>query len=1073
MGALGSTAAQQVYGFQTGQLSYPRDTAENLAVQRIDLNSELPVSNYTAEVQGFSTNLDCEILLVKNATKTYLPWFSIQAPYFIVNITTDSCRIKNAIVGQGADHGWYRNDTATENYQGLFQNFTCNTGGDSALPHPLNGNSSMDHRFLLSVAHLEWTPHRSLTPSSATWIKQLTAVLCKPMLSIDNYSVSYTGPRVTRRMQAVKIPGTNSTLTGFDDPTLLQAVQASFKNASFGQGGVDYVVIPVPSYFQVMMAMFKVSTLAPFMDPEILRDLGSSIFQSASAQIAYKQLLQPEESSVTGSLSYMDDRLQVKRLTVGLIATCVGLLICISAFEVFVRPWNTVSCEPQSIGALSTILAASQSFRQRLVSTGSVTLDALHRRLSMNRFRTVILQRENPSFVLEALPAYDETAASSSSSAANGWWRPMAVRIWFITLIIVLPLCFIVILEILQQVSDSRNGLVDVTNSQVDSPVVATYLPALFVVILGMMYTSLEFAVSVFAPLAALKRGNAPARRSIMVDPLGSLPPLAMFNSLRNRHFAQCLAIAAAVISSMLAIVVSALYSVDSVSKHHSVSLQQADFFDWAHVDLSEDDRFAGSVTNLIAYEDTPYPQWTYDNLALPSLKLSAAKESAGYNGGESMVVTVPAIRGSLVDCSALPQKSLEVKAVSGPPSCERCDDTVQFNYKMKLPYSLCNSFAKNVTSAPWAQTYLAPNDSSTVYAGIGTALRWSSPEFDGGSITGDGGVIVNDPRTPVSFLGSVDNFNPGCPSVSYSLGLINAGKKTRKLAAPSDGILWRSTQNITIVYCYQRLEQVMARVTLSYPELTINTTTPPVPLEETATVISQNDTQHWFDISLNTLVNTLQELPDSVKGRNSINSFIQALSWGHDGIPLDQLYNNGDLSTLNAAANRLYGRYVAQAISANMRAATPPDTARTSYNVEQQRADYSATLNQRSRRLHQNRGPKIALQTMLAILAVCAAATYLVMDTRRVVPHNPCSIAGMMSLLAESEMCSTREIIPEGAEWKSRQELRRAGVFEGLLFRMGWHGGSEEITCVDEEGKRGGTFGIDVMESSVEKDRS
>lgn len=134
-------------------------------------------------------------------------------------------------------------------YQGRFQNFTCNTGGSNSVLYPLNGNSSSDHRFLLSMALLHWVPHLPGSASSSTWIKNLTAVLCKPTYSVDNYSVSYTEAQDTLRMQAVKIPGTNSTLKGFDDSMLIRAVQASFKNITFGQGGEDYVVTEVPSFF--------------------------------------------------------------------------------------------------------------------------------------------------------------------------------------------------------------------------------------------------------------------------------------------------------------------------------------------------------------------------------------------------------------------------------------------------------------------------------------------------------------------------------------------------------------------------------------------------------------------------------------------------------------------------------------------------------------------------------------------------------------------------------------------------------------------------------------------------------
>ena len=1061
LSAVGSNTAQQVYGIQSGKLPYPSGTAENLAVQHVDPPSGFPVSTYTAEVQGFSTNLDCEILNLGNATRTFLPWFSIQAPYFLVNISTDSCHIQDAIVGQGADHGYYYNDNVNENYQGRFQNFTCNTGGSNSIRYPLNGNSSSDHRFLLSMVHLQWVPHLPATGSSSTWVKNLTAVLCKPTYSIDNYSVSYTPAHDTQMIQAVKKPITKSTLKEFYDSMLIRAVQTSFKNISFGQGGEDYVVTEVPSFFQVMKAMHNVSTLENFMDPNLLQDLGARIFRDASANIASKNLMVPQHDSTIGSLTYMEDRLQVKRLTVGLMATCLGLLVCISILEVFVRPWNTVPCEPNSISALSTILAASRSLRQCLASTGCATLDDLQRRLSRDKFQTVIVQQQTDSFVLEPVPDFAEMVASPPSGSVDAkveWWRPWAVRNWFTALIVIIPLCFIVLLEALQHMSDSRGGIVEVSSSKADSQILSRYLPAFVTLVLAILYTSLDSAISIFAPLAALRRGKVPAKRSILSGSVGGLPPFALFQSLRSRHFAQCLTIIAAFVSSLLAIVVSALYTVETSSNHQTVLLQQADFFNWTHVDLSQDDGFAGSVTNLIVYENTSYPQWTCNNLVLPSLTATSANISAPSGSGKSIEVKIPAIRGSLSNCSTVPPKLINVTAKGAPPSCTNCNDLVALDFMMALPYSLCGFDLKKPNTTTWSQEYAAPNDSSEVYAGKDTALQWTSSNL----ISGDGGIILDHQRSSVKSFYQLDNFIPSCPSVSYSLGMARAGTKIGS-STDSNGVPWSSKQNITVVYCYQRLEQVMTNVTFSYPDFTINSTIPPIPLDETAIIITQNNTQNWFDISTNTFINSLQNLPISMTGRNNIDSFIQALSWGHNAVPLDQLYNSEDMSTLNAAANRLYGQYIAQAISANMRTSVPPNSTNTIYNINQKPSNYTATLHQPTHRLHQNRRPKIVLQAMLAFLALCAMATYIMMDTKRVVPHNPCSIAGMMSFLAESKMCRTREVIPEGSEWETEQEWGREGAFGGLVFRMGWWRVNEDT--LGEEGKNRRIFGIDVSE--------
>ena len=337
---VGAAAAQSVYGIRSGRLSRPIGTSDNLAIQyfnppagSVNLNG----LTYNAEVPGFSTDLDCEILPLHNATKTHLPWYDMQAPFFLVNITTDSCYIKNAIIGLGAIMGIYNNNV-TQNYQGLFKNYTCNTGGDNSLLYPPAGNGSTDHRFLMSVVSLQWSPHGENEESPNIWVDQLTAVLCKPTYSIDRYTVSITQDHNAPDMQAVKIPRTNSTLEGFENEDLVLAVQVTLDNASFGTDGADFVVITIRSFFQILEVMNNNSDLKPLIEPRLLLDLGSQAFKELSTQVAYEYLMKTQNTTIFGSVSFMEDRLQVKRLTVGLLAACLGLLVCCSILEVFVHP---------------------------------------------------------------------------------------------------------------------------------------------------------------------------------------------------------------------------------------------------------------------------------------------------------------------------------------------------------------------------------------------------------------------------------------------------------------------------------------------------------------------------------------------------------------------------------------------------------------------------------------------------------------------------------------------------------------------------------------------------------------
>ena len=377
------------------------------------------------------------------------------------------------------------------------------------------------------------------------------------------------------------------------------------------------------------------SRLEPFMDPNLLLNLGSQTYKELSTQMAYQYLMEARNATIFGSSSYKEDRLQVKRITVGLMATCFGLLFCLGILVIFVRPHNSISCEPESISSLAVILASSKAVRECLAQQGSATSSAILHHLSSEKFQSTINQYEHNSLAIERAPQSKEAIKqlpSDSSSLITEWWRPLSVQSWFAAMVIAIPICLIVILEVFQQISDRNQGLVDLNTSSGNSRVLSTYLPAFVMLCVAALYTSLDFSVSVFAPFAALRRGNATAARCITVNLMGKLPPHALFLSLRSRYVAACLTILAGFASSFLTIVVSGLYNVETISKLQMLSTQQADRFNFTHIDLSLDDGSAGIVTDLIQYWNISYPQWTYDNLVFPSFSGLSANTSIPSN---------------------------------------------------------------------------------------------------------------------------------------------------------------------------------------------------------------------------------------------------------------------------------------------------------------------------------------------------------------------------------------------------------------------------------------------------------
>jgi hypothetical protein len=190
---------------------------------------------------------------------------------------------------------------------------------------------------------------------------------------------------------------------------------------------------------------------------------------------------------------------------------------------------------------------------------------------------------------------------------------------------------------------------------------------------------------------------------------------------------------------------------------------------------------------------------------------------------------------------------------------------------------------------------------------------------------------------------------------------------------------------------------------------------------------------------------------PYSTVGENGqkaiLDSFFRALTSGSEVIRPSQLLGPANADTLLNSVTRLYRKYMAQVINADMR--TAPLYPNPAYN---------ATIALPTARLKMNNGSKLTLQILLAIMFVCGTLAYVLTDMRHTLPHNPHTLAGSMTLMAGSEMCS-RSVVPEGTEWISDMKLKRVGIFEGYLFSLGWW----------ENGDGGGAlkkrrrFGIDI----------
>ena len=1085
------------YGARAHGLPWTYGTTENLTVQTFEYNGTDDLANalLTAQVAGFGVTMDCEPAEVGNLSngmveRPWVPGAGILAEYLVGDVSGPGCQLLNISLGQTPGHMYFTQNFNSSsgwksNYQGFFGYYICNSGfnyvnAENLNVSPPNATSPEDYRFLLTMAEVTFILNNTFNdpePGSnqaTNWtVAQSTAVLCKPTYSLDLYTVTLA-PFNQTLLKAEKVSNTSINLTGFNMTDLLDGIVDSLTLSNFGEGGADYLIAPVPSMFMLLEGLLgdsnNISGLEPFIQPGVLQDLSTQALQGIGTQFAEQYLKQNQRQPLAGSILMTEQRLQVKRLTVGLLLTTLVLLAVTVLILVKIRPWNTSPCPTESLSSAATILAASDALRHHL-QRGGLDLNTSVQSLEDREYQGLIGPTGN--FCIQPVVASSLSGTSSqprqnkSKKNLQPWWRPLAIRKCFLACILVVPLILIAALEAIQQVSDRKQGIAALRSSD-DSHTTISYVPVFVMLLVAIMYGSLDATASVFAPFLALRRGDSQAARSISISLVSRPPPHAFYLSLRGHHWANSFTISAALISSFLTIAASGLYSPVTVLSSRVVQMQQTSSMNLSHIDLSESDNLAGETTKLMMLFNLSNALWTYDTLIFPAFNALVPDSFVGSNTtfeGISISMKLPALRPSL-HCMMAPADSITntVNVYHSGDMQIDVDSTlttgdpgsgVYSALETVFPWSLDTSNAtvtEQLGSATWTNIYIIPNDTETsvpmTQVGFASPVEWI-PD-------GNSSVLFQTERTRT---GSLD-IDPSAANFGFGAGFASGTKTNQMMNISLDGahtILanrWDMKTDMVVALCYQILEEVQTNVTFNWPNMTTSQINTPVPDESTARIIMSNETStptwfmnatgqpaspHWFGISLNTFLWALYE---NSSAANCLDPWFTTLQDSTGGQPLSELLGQANQAKLVNASSHLYARYAVQAINANMRISGD--------QVEQGLPLYNGTLSVPVLRLKQNKAPKIVLQVLLVVMAVCGAIAYSMLNTKELLRQSPCSIAGKMELLARSELCNSRKVIPEGAEWWDEKQRRQYGLFDGWFFSLGWWGIEEKWYGID-----------------------
>ncbi|PGH14249.1 hypothetical protein AJ80_05989 [Polytolypa hystricis UAMH7299] len=1039
------------FGAKDGKTQYPSGTKDGYTFETFDLGRK----SHTQNVTSMSTVVDmlvpqssCELANVTTANDTLArrQLGGQRPPVFYIRAKSDTC----ALVGPGDEKevGWKNPKLALLEPREVGANMhwvNCSSKDDKSVLKTYTDEQA-DYRWFLSIADVRYsqtvTPDsNSSNPNITSWtreVAQLTGVICKTGYTIKKGNLTYNNlvdPRAPAhvQLQPIKETPSRTTLEGITDLMFTEAVLGTFDAGTTLFGRVNRTGIFNGAHngdtiWQLMLQHPKGGeNLEKFLDGDTMSEAFQGAYRGVAAQFAQQNLVVPSSENVTGTVVYTEDRLHIRMTSFWVMFGCLVALTILALIVFITAPSGVVPRDPDSIAALTVILAKSDELQNLLRDTGHLGSKGIREKLRDHTFGTS--SRRSFKITTGYRPLSQNMAAVIDEPTKSAhFWKPLAVRKGMLTLTFMVPLAAIGALEALQRVSDQNSGVGTVTTTAAENAIY--YFAAFIVVSIATLFNNLDFTVAQFAPFSALRKGNVPASRSILSHLLGKIPVATLWEAIRDHHVGATSSNIAAFIGSFLTIIVSGLWNLDStVLVTHPMEAVRMDTWSMASSNQAANDSNAGVILALLKYQNMSMPAWTWNEFVFPKVKV--AEDAHPQNGnldqnshlgdGPVYSVTLPAIR-PVLNCTLLSAEDIKITDTFRDYAPHLTDETItHVEARPKLSPSCLAKLPEGQRPVP-----------ITITSSQGKST--------------EGGTYVAEAMDLYVYIRNAVYLPPECPTFGFVFGHLRANHTT--------------TDDITAAICYQNLQEVSTRVffTKDINSGIVDGAHAPLPEESTVRLLTNSSGLTSFSFQpaahmANAFVNdTMTYITNTSTISQKYHSILADIILGHDGIPPEDLLGPSNSGRLIDAVNRLYGRYAAQVVNLEMRD-DETDSGDANANGKRQTVGqvFSGTVDVMTPRLKVHFATKLTLQIIFGVMVVLGVLALSTTHMRLTLPHDPCSIAGTMSLVAGSELCERSKGIVDSD--MSDRALKRAFSEPGWLFGLGW--------WTDKHG--GERFGVDV----------
>lgn len=1021
------------YGVLVKGLEKPFGLGQGLAYATFVLPSDMPPeSNFTVRLPAFIPSFQCQEATVvsqlgpSNSSEVH--------PDILYEILSPECSLL------AHSPSFYTLNPKSfrcpeRQLSALTQNINCSSsvfGSDGGV-YKLLLLADMRYSQELNASQSESEMGDAVQASSwNTTIAQMTALTCRLSYSVQDVQISTSTDKFESSIEVANIEGAIANrLVDFDDADLdglfrgaLTASDSMLGNRLDNGYDLEY---PDPMF--KTMASAVNGGYFDLLDPSIMAEAASLVSTQLAAQIAHQYLRSEQTERRLFTVRSSARRLQINTTSAWImIAMLVGLL-SISLGLSFL-PWSSNGFGThETLGAVIPLVGNSTSLVADLVYSQRLKEGVLYKKLE--NIGVYFARRSDASEEILLDMSLAQTSTQTDESTGT-WWYPLTIQYPILALTFFLGVSYIVVLEVLQRLSDARTGFVGARlNSPELDTILLSYLPAALVLLLASLFNCLDFNILLLTPYHKMKSGAS--LELLTARPmLGQVPPLSLWVSLRDKHWAAATSSCAALVGSLMTIVVSGLYTVETFSDARSITAGVKDNLSPAWSGSALNDSGAALISSLIENLKFPDPEGTYNEIVIPKLQALDAVEGDDYS---VLTADVPVWRAHL-ECINLPETNISLVM-----SSSRIQNSAIINASYGLPLH-CPYGGPNGTEPiiRFIHTFNFPMDQNAT--SVGKLLDLHVGPYD---------PIRGGAQSELDPTGTKDN-PLGCPSLAFIYGSVN-------MSSASFSSADASTVNIDV--CYQQLQRLNAKFNFANREFAIDFLNPPgvnessveymtlvngspvfVPDHANATAFQFRPQAH-FDQTFAVFSTTNENQSSSFSGpQAALDSFFQGVFYGRTPLSVASL-NSTDplqLAQVRQGIQSFYRRYMAQAISMNMRiekenvSGLEPSTGDIVVD-----APKAATI----RRITQDNASKIVLQSMLSFMIIMGVFAVMNIQMDKLLPAsaNPCTIWGQMSLWAGSSLCRNggHEAVEalNGPDRPERLELR----WWELPDRKEWYG--------------------------------